>query len=55
MEVEDATYAYRTHELCIIHREPLAYLGSKQPSSLTLLANGASTIVGNAVVQMLSL
>ena len=35
--------------------EHLACLGSKQPSSLTLLANGASTIVGNAVVQMLSL
>ena len=34
--------------------EPLACHGSKQPSSLTLLVNGASTIVGNAVVQMLS-
>ena len=35
--------------------EPLACHGSKQPSSLTPLANGASTIVGNAVVQILSL
>ena len=34
--------------------EPLACHGSKQPS-LTPLANGASNIVGNAVVQMLSL
>ena len=33
--------------------EPLACHGSKQPSSLTPLANGASTIVGNAVMQML--
>ena len=35
--------------------EPLACHGSKQPSSLTPLANRASTIVDNAVVQMLSL
>ena len=35
--------------------EPLACHGSKQPLSLTPLANRASTIVGNAVVQMLSL
>ena len=35
--------------------EPLACLGSQQSSSLRPLANGASTIVGNAVVQMLAL
>ena len=33
--------------------EPLACHGSKQPSSLTLVANGTSTILGNAVMQML--
>ena len=33
--------------------EPLACHGSKQPSSLTPLANGATSIVGNAVVQIL--
>ena len=35
--------------------EPLACHGSKQPSSLTLLANRARTIVGRVVVQILSL